>query len=1250
MANPIIKIKRSAVAGKIPTTNDVQLGEFAINTFDGKVYIEKDQSSVGIGTTIIVINPWNVGLGSTSYDITFNEGDVGIGTTNPLQILDIRGNAIFSQSVGIGTTIPGYSLDVIGDINFTGNLNQNGSQFVSSRWSVGSGTTIYRESFVGIGSTLPSYSLDVSGDINYSGSLRQNGAEVVPWNTGSGSDVYRLDGDVGIGTTNPVYRLEVIGDVNYTGNLYQNGSEVVPWNTGSESDIYRLNGDVGIGTTNPTFALDVVGSIRASDHVYGNGSNLTGVVTTLTAGSHINIISIGGSSTVSFTGPLAPITFLLDEAYGFSTTTRNVGIGTTSSTIHALSVVGLTTLDGNVYINGNLNSNGVSIFTGGMGNSADYTVQSFYGTYYGVVSPAFANHIATSIIGSGSGTIQYNNGDLFAGDPLLVWNQNTNSLGIGTTVPQYTTHIVGDLNFTGDLYEDGVLRQKTNWVNTSTNVYVSGSVGIGTTIPQVELDVIGDANISGALNVGGDVSIIGGIDVAGIITASNLKNFEFKGDIITSAVLDEGIDFIADVTFTSKYWSANLVGSAITESAYYCDMDSSENVYVVGTTETNAVLAKYNQYGDVQWQTALSGSGNQKGTSVGVGTTSVYICGKTEGNDGFIARYDLSGSLVWRKAFGYSGIGSTTITSIDVAESLVVDNSDNAYVVGYGGTVAEFEVDISQYSPNSEILILKYNSDGSIVWKRSIGGVGIDYGFDISKDSSDNLYICGSTTHESTFTFKTFGLYNGFIAKYNSSGTLQWQRGLGSRGIEHANGIDTDSSGNVYVVGYNIPQESTKSKLFLAKYNSSGTLQWQKFLTDDSLSIRGYSVKVGSDDTIYVAGTKSTTTAGKYELIWAKYTDTGAVLLQRTVYGKDFTDNVKINLDELDNVYLTSSADDNLFVIKLTPDGSKRGTYVGIEYGSLSLTESTAGLSTFITTFTEYNATFISDTALNSVGILSITNYGTGFTTTSNPVLLGITTAFEHSTSFTGLSTGSNLTINILSVDINGGITSFSISDPGRDYLVNDIVSPLSNTTASFKVLSIIPGTELSNGITTFTSEKTSISKSSFAGNLGVGVSNPNSKLHVIGETKLDGPLNVGGSVGSETIPQTVISTYENVEWRDLYFEQFELDDLGTAVTGIENTFVPTFNQERVTIYTPYQLNISVDGIPQPSFLYNTEYVWTSDVLTSRSGYTIDYDGNIKFSESIPMESTIVARVISGRQSQTKLKKYPFSALDIVMH
>jgi hypothetical protein len=47
MANTI-KIKRSAVEGKVPTTGDLDLGELALNTYDGKLYTKKDNGSPSI--------------------------------------------------------------------------------------------------------------------------------------------------------------------------------------------------------------------------------------------------------------------------------------------------------------------------------------------------------------------------------------------------------------------------------------------------------------------------------------------------------------------------------------------------------------------------------------------------------------------------------------------------------------------------------------------------------------------------------------------------------------------------------------------------------------------------------------------------------------------------------------------------------------------------------------------------------------------------------------------------------------------------------------------------------------------------------------------------------------------------------------------------------------------------------------------------------------------------------------------------
>jgi len=47
MANTF-KLKRSAVSAKVPTTGDLELGELALNTFDGKLYTKKDNGTESV--------------------------------------------------------------------------------------------------------------------------------------------------------------------------------------------------------------------------------------------------------------------------------------------------------------------------------------------------------------------------------------------------------------------------------------------------------------------------------------------------------------------------------------------------------------------------------------------------------------------------------------------------------------------------------------------------------------------------------------------------------------------------------------------------------------------------------------------------------------------------------------------------------------------------------------------------------------------------------------------------------------------------------------------------------------------------------------------------------------------------------------------------------------------------------------------------------------------------------------------------
>ena len=57
MATPF-RLKRSAVTGKRPGLTDMQIGELAINFYDGHLFAERDTQGVGIGTTVALLTPW----------------------------------------------------------------------------------------------------------------------------------------------------------------------------------------------------------------------------------------------------------------------------------------------------------------------------------------------------------------------------------------------------------------------------------------------------------------------------------------------------------------------------------------------------------------------------------------------------------------------------------------------------------------------------------------------------------------------------------------------------------------------------------------------------------------------------------------------------------------------------------------------------------------------------------------------------------------------------------------------------------------------------------------------------------------------------------------------------------------------------------------------------------------------------------------------------------------------------------------
>ena len=80
----------------------------------------------------------------------------------------------------------------------------------------------------------------------------------------------------------------------------------------------------------------------------------------------------------------------------------------------------------------------------------------------------------------------------------------------------------------------------------------------------------------------------------------------------------------------------------------------------------------------------------------------------------------------------------------------------------------------------------KYNSDGTIAWAKWAGGTGTNQGYGIAVDGSGNSYVTGNYQGTATFgsgepneTQLPSSATGGdvmFIAKYNSDGTLAWAK------------------------------------------------------------------------------------------------------------------------------------------------------------------------------------------------------------------------------------------------------------------------------------------------------------------------------------------------------------------------------------------------------------------------------------------------------------------------------------------
>jgi hypothetical protein len=244
---------------------------------------------------------------------------------------------------------------------------------------------------------------------------------------------------------------------------------------------------------------------------------------------------------------------------------------------------------------------------------------------------------------------------------------------------------------------------------------------------------------------------------------------------------------------------------------------------------------------------------------------------------------------------------------------------------------------IYEGGPNWKIRTIKLNSAGTVQWRRRLNNGSNSGVSGIAVDSSGNVFGSGNLSDSSSAGTARAGVW-----KYNSSGTLQWKKVFGSG---EATDITVDSSGNVYFVTSNISVSEASRVARLVKLDTSGNILWQRQLSDATFGSTARGVKVDSSG-VYMVGHSN----GKGLL--AKYNDSGTIQWQRTITGGELydlalgTDNVFVT----GYGYGTTSAADRHVIHNFPKSGTKIGTYTlsghgSITYAAGSFTDSAGSLS-----------------------------------------------------------------------------------------------------------------------------------------------------------------------------------------------------------------------------------------------------------------------------------------------------------------
>jgi len=397
-----------------------------------------------------------------------------------------------------------------------------------------------------------------------------------------------------------------------------------------------------------------------------------------------------------------------------------------------------------------------------------------------------------------------------------------------------------------------------------------------------------------------------------------------------------------------------------------------------------------------------------------------------------VAHYDPTKPLVIDPVLVYSSYlgGSGT----DQPAGIAVDNAGSVYIAGFTNSPDFPLATLGTVSTGVDhVFVAKLDPTGSnLVYSDYIGGSNQDFGYALTLDSANNIYVTGNTRSSDFPVVNPYqaslpGVYSGFLTKISANGSsILYSTYLGGNAYDQPSSIAINNAGEVYLAGFssslNFPMANAYQPTaspnqgglhgvygFVTKFSADGSsLVYSTYLAGNwnvPTCTQGtcwpspfsliYGIAVDSTDNAYVTGNTNTynfpATPGAYLTtdsapldamisFVSKFSSSGSLVYSTYLYGASgaSAQTAAIAVDSSGSAYVTGEApSDGTFPITSTTICDPRVYFGGCGYAFVTKFDPTGSTLQYSTFLSPYNGAFPQAIALdqnNDAYVLCLTS------------------------------------------------------------------------------------------------------------------------------------------------------------------------------------------------------------------------------------------------------------------------------------